>query len=132
MESHNVSKLLQQMKKIFPDVEGTGFEHLISKMTNDPKDRHIMALAIHEDASMIVTNNIKDFYPLVEGIEVISADDFLCGLLVNHPHEISDIIRIQLSNYRNPPISQKEILEYYKKQVPHFTEKLRILLASDS
>ena len=128
MEVKNASKLLQQMRKVFPDAKGAGFETLIPIMPNDPKDRHVMALAVHEEASILVTNNTKDFHPTVGGIEILSADEFLLGLLTTHSEEMVAIIRIQVSKYKNPPVSQEELLGYYEKQVPIFTQELRRIL----
>jgi hypothetical protein len=38
-----------------------GFEHIIPKCENHPKDRHVLAAAIHSKTETIVTFNVKDF-----------------------------------------------------------------------
>jgi len=40
-----------------------GYESLISRMTNDEKDRHVVAAAVHGEASIIVTLNLRHFRP---------------------------------------------------------------------
>jgi hypothetical protein len=53
-------------------------------MTNDPKDRHVLAAAIACGADTIVTTNTKDFPPTAtaaHGITARSPDEFLVSLL---------------------------------------------------
>lgn len=45
----------------FPEAMVEGFEPLISCMTNDEKDRHVVAAALVGKAQLIVTFNLKDF-----------------------------------------------------------------------
>ncbi|WP_206069184.1 PIN domain-containing protein [Kocuria sp. KD4] len=37
------------------------YESLVPAMTNDPKDRHVLAAAVRSRAELIVTSNQKDF-----------------------------------------------------------------------
>jgi predicted nucleic acid-binding protein len=53
-------------------------------MTNDPKDRHVLAAAVACSADTIVTTNTKDFPPTAtaaHGITAKSPDEFLVSLL---------------------------------------------------
>lgn len=64
----------------FPEALVTGYESSIAAMTNDPKDRHVLAAAVRAGADCIVTYNIADFPrgsldPF--GIECITTDEFL-------------------------------------------------------
>jgi len=68
------------MENAFEDAKVTGYECLIASMTNDPKDRHVSAAAVHCGARAIVTANVKHFpreslKPF--RIAVLSPDDFL-------------------------------------------------------
>ena len=47
----------------FPEAMVTGYESLIDSCQNHPKDRHVLAAAIHSKTEMIVTFNAKDFKP---------------------------------------------------------------------
>jgi predicted nucleic acid-binding protein len=65
-----------------PEVKIANIE---SDMTNDPKDRHVLAAAVACGADTIVTTNAKDFPPTataVHGITAKSPDEFLVSLLV--------------------------------------------------
>ncbi|MCB1228250.1 MAG: PIN domain-containing protein [Verrucomicrobiales bacterium] len=50
-----------QLKAEFPESLVSGFDHLIDECTNDIKDRHVLACAIHSKAEVILTFNLKDF-----------------------------------------------------------------------
>jgi hypothetical protein len=39
----------------------TGYERLINHCTNEPKDRHVLACAIHSQAEVILTFNLRHF-----------------------------------------------------------------------
>ena len=43
-----------------------GFDDLIDEMTCDPKDRHVLAVAVHDQADAVVTFNLKDFPPRLQ------------------------------------------------------------------
>ncbi len=50
-----------ELSKAFPSAEVTGYAHLLSAVTNDPKDRHVLAAAISGACPLIVTFNLKHF-----------------------------------------------------------------------
>jgi predicted nucleic acid-binding protein len=52
---------LDQMNGAFPDALVVGYEALIDKMANDPKDRHVLAAAVRGGAEVLVTENLRDF-----------------------------------------------------------------------
>lgn len=49
------------LRENFPEALSTDYEHLLPAVTNDPKDRHVLAAAIHARAEVILTFNLKDF-----------------------------------------------------------------------
>ncbi|MFI7574149.1 PIN domain-containing protein [Micromonospora sp. NPDC049497] len=86
---------VEVMRDYFPEAMVSGYEHLIAEMTNDPKDRHVLAAAVAADAEVIVTANLRDFpdHALAPyAIEVLHPDDFLCMLLEDDPERIADIV----------------------------------------
>ncbi|MEA5053414.1 MAG: PIN domain-containing protein [Propionicimonas sp.] len=71
---------IDQMEQAFPDASVTGYAGLIDGLRCDPKDRHVLAAAIHGQCQVIVTFNTKDFPPeSVDelGIAVVHPQDFL-------------------------------------------------------
>ncbi|MFZ4506482.1 MAG: PIN domain-containing protein [Fimbriimonas sp.] len=70
----------------FPEAMIEGFEHLIEKCENHPKDRHVLAAAIHSRTDVIVTFNVRDFKPehlRPWGIVAVHPADYL-QLLFDH------------------------------------------------
>ncbi len=51
------------MESAFEDASVTGYERLVEAMTNDPKDRHVLAAAVCCGAHAIITQNVKHFQP---------------------------------------------------------------------
>ncbi len=49
------------MTAAFPEAMIEGFEHLLSVLNINEKDRHVLAAAIQGGVSLIVTFNVKDF-----------------------------------------------------------------------
>lgn len=68
------------MESAFEDANVTGYECLVGAMTNDSKDRHVLAAAVRGGAHAIVTSNVKHF-PAESvrkyDIGVLTPDDFL-------------------------------------------------------
>jgi predicted nucleic acid-binding protein len=50
-----------EIRRHFPEAWVDGYEGLISVMTNQEKDRHVLAAAVRARAEVIVTYNTKDF-----------------------------------------------------------------------
>jgi predicted nucleic acid-binding protein len=50
-----VDRRLAHMTRSFPDALVTGYESLVDGMTNDPKDRHVLAAAVRAGAEVLVT-----------------------------------------------------------------------------
>ncbi len=77
---------IARMTDAYPEAEVTGYDELLSSLSNmpDPKDRHVLASAIEVGASTIVTDNLKDFPPDLlrpHHIETRSADQFVADTL---------------------------------------------------
>jgi hypothetical protein len=44
---------IEQMSRSFPDAMVTGYESLTEGMSNDPKDRHVLAAAVEGDGELL-------------------------------------------------------------------------------
>lgn len=69
-----------------PEAEIAAIEN---DMTNDPKDRHVLAAAVACGADTIITTNTKDFPPTTtpHAITARSPDEFLVSLLGSDTHD---------------------------------------------
>lgn len=84
------------MNDAIRDVTVTGHEHLIDQLDlPDPDDRHVLAAAIHAEAQVIVTRNVRDF-PADRltrwGVAVQHPDDFLTELHQDQPDALGRIV----------------------------------------
>lgn len=93
-------RILSAMRGAFEEaeVDAGEIDRLEPAMTNDPKDRHVLAAAVAAGSELIVTFNLDDFpaeacEPL--GVEAIHPDDFLIDL-----HDLSpDGVRAALDPF---------------------------------
>lgn len=49
------------VRDAFPEAIITDYQELIPVMTNDEKDRHVLAAAVKDKLNLIITFNLKDF-----------------------------------------------------------------------
>lgn len=101
-------RLVTAMRKALPDATITGYHHLIDAMTNDLKDRHVLAAAVRADAAAVVTYNLLDFpdealQPF--HVDALHPDDFLLDLLDLSPGLTISVLRRQVEGYRRPAMT---------------------------
>jgi hypothetical protein len=53
----------KELRDHFSEAWIGGYEPLIPRMTNDEKDRHVVAAAVHGGAAIILTLNVRHFRP---------------------------------------------------------------------
>jgi len=96
------------MTTAFPEASITGHERLTPGMGCDPKDRHVLAAAVHSDCQLIVTFNLRDF-PVASlaphHMDVVSPDDFLLDQLDLYPRAVVKALRQQSSDSRRPQLT---------------------------
>ncbi|WP_291795053.1 PIN domain-containing protein [Brevibacterium sp.] len=100
-----------------------GFDELIEKMTCDPKDAHVLAAAVHDEADALVTFNLKDF-PAEStdphGVEVLHPDAFLFQLLNRRPTAVIAALEVGVQDLRRPPETMSGWLAGLAATVPMF------------
>lgn len=108
------------MNEAVPDALVSGYEHLVDAIkVPDPKDRHVVAAAIHAKCDAIITYNLKDFPAETlarYNLEAIHPDDF-----INHQINLDEakvVVAAQkcCSRLTNPPKTGEEYLSALEKQ----------------
>jgi hypothetical protein len=52
---------LMQMNRALPSALDSAPDELIDSMPINPKDRHVLALAVHKGAPFVISHNLRDF-----------------------------------------------------------------------
>lgn len=126
-----IDSLLSTMTSAFEDALVEGYEYLIDAMTNDPKDRHVLAAASVGRADVIVTLNVKDFpgeATRPHGIEVQTPDEFLLHAFHLDPDLVARVLREQADALVKPPMTVDEVLESLGRVVPNFVKAMSVVL----
>ena len=61
LTAEHLYRTFAAMRRAFPDAIVEGYEHRVEEMTNNPKDRHVLAAAIVGSADILVTANLRHF-----------------------------------------------------------------------
>lgn len=119
---NRIAHLESKLREHFPEAWIEDFEPLISSMTNDAKDRHVLAAAAHSKARMVVTYNLKHF-PLSSTklwrVVAVGPSQFLKKLYASDPQAVAEVLREQATNIRRTFADQLRVLH---KAVPAFVE----------
>ncbi|MER5608617.1 PIN domain-containing protein [Micromonospora tulbaghiae] len=124
-----VDRRLGQMAEAFPDAMVSGYESLIDGMSNDPKDRHVLAAAVRANAEVLVTFNVGDFpEPSLKSIDIVAVhpDDFLLDQLDLYPGQTLDVLHRQAAAYRREPTTVPGLLVLLGRTgLPRFAAEVR-------
>lgn len=126
----DASYLLLQIEKHFPEAVVTNYEGFMPALTNDPKDRHVLAAAIRAGAQVIVTSNLRHFPRAALApydVEAQSPDTFLSHLYDLYPDIMVDVIRDQAQALKKTPQTPQRILDALTKTraAPRFAASIR-------
>ncbi|NNG36323.1 PIN domain-containing protein [Nakamurella aerolata] len=118
------------MQAAFPASEVTGYGGLISAMSNDAKDRHVLAAAVRAQVDLIVTANLNDF-PLEAlqpyGIEALHPDEFFLAQLTLDSMLVGRCLREPHQALKRPTMSLAELYGALRNGVPRFVAEVEAL-----
>lgn len=114
--------LVRELRRHFGDCWVTGFEPLVRKMTNDAKDRHVLAAAVRAKAQSVVTFDKRHFPPAATSpwnVKAVGPSTFLEELYDDAPAIVIERIRQQAADL---DCGLPEQLTVLGKAVPSFVE----------
>lgn len=124
---------LAAMRRAFPEASIVGHLDLVPRMTNDPRDRHVLAAAVAGGARIIVTSNLRHFpesalapHPIVAR----SPDEFLLELLADAPATMTGIIVAQAAALGRPGADVGTVIGHLARFAPRFARRMREELGS--
>lgn len=114
LKKAQLEKTRQLMNSATRDCLVEGYDALIDSVKlPDEDDRHVLAAAIHAQASVIVTFNLKDFPAKAlrpHKIEALHPDEFILRLVEMDSASVCEAARLHRARLRNPP---KSVEEYF-------------------
>jgi hypothetical protein len=113
------------MEAAFEDANVTGYERLVDSMTNDPKDRHVVAAAIRCAAHLIVTENLKHVPPGAVkpfGLDEIHPDEFLLWQIHVNREPLLEKLAAQAEACG---MSYARLLDRLERHAPRSVQRLR-------
>jgi len=120
-------RLLAELERAFPHALISGHGGLITRMTNDPKDRHVVAAAAHVGADVLTFNTrhfrAADLAPF--GVRALTPDTFLMELYAAAPDVLVAIVRAQVAQRQHPPLTLAAYLDTLAAPLPRFTVTMR-------
>ena len=112
--------LEKELRGHFSEAWITGYESLVSRMTNDEKDRHVVAAAVQGGAAIILTLNLRHFrpeHPAMWGVRALHPQSFLIEIFRQEQAVVLTKLGQQATD-RGRSLSQ--LLDILKATVPDF------------
>ncbi len=128
MSTAQADRLSDVIRKKFRSAFVTHHLQLIPSMTNNEKDRHVLAAAVACRAQVIVTHNLKHFPQdalTPYDIEAQSPDAFLLRMFYRDRDCMKKILFEQANFLRDPPKTVMQVIDTLEIHVPMFANLAR-------
>ena len=120
LKRENLERICKNMDVHFPTGLVRGYESITPTLTlPDPKDRHVLAVAIHVEAEYIVTFDLNDFPETtlrLYGVEALSPDEFVLQLIQISQKRVLETIKDHRLSLTRPSQTVDEYLVTLEKQ----------------
>lgn len=129
-DTERAARVTETMAAAFPEamVPTSVVSAIEPAMTNDPKDRHVLAAAVGVGAEVLVTKNLNDFPPTAcepLGIQAVGPDDFLIDIYqVDSPAALR-VLSDQAAALTKPALTLHDVLDHVAKDAPEFAGLIR-------
>jgi predicted nucleic acid-binding protein len=114
-----IDRRLSQMNTAFPQAMVSGYEHLEPAMQADPKDKHVLAAAVHSNSTVLVTENVNDFNPPTTGPHAMPVDktsQFLNRLADDNPQRVIKALNTMISRTDREPNTLSALIDKMASQ----------------
>lgn len=121
---HIVDSRITAAKSAFPEAMVSGYENWLPLCTNDQKDKHLLAAAIHIGIRRIVTVNTKHFLKVDLDkwhVEAVHPDAMLSEAFQHQPSVIIKTVN-EMAYIRNKSVS--EMLSRLSAPLPVFAKQV--------
>lgn len=112
------------VKEAFPEAMINDYQELIPAMTNDEKDRHVLAAAVRDKLSLIITFNLKDFKEkdLAKwDVEAMHPQDYLLTLYSMKPGIVMMKL-VKIAQKKDQDL--EDVIIDFGKSLPKFSKRL--------
>jgi len=120
LKRESLERVRQNMNAELPHSLVTGYEGIIPSLPlPDPNDRHVLAVAIHAKAPLIVTFNLNDFPESAlapYGIKAISPDELVSRLIDYDAEGLLNAVARHRAALTRPSKTVEEYLATLEKQ----------------
>jgi len=114
LKAAQIEKTCRAMDNAFECANIKGFQSLINELDlPDKDDRHVLAVAIKSQASIIITFNKKDFPARSvksHAVEIKDPDDFIVYLLKSNKSKVLESFSRLVNALKKPPQTQGQVL----------------------
>jgi hypothetical protein len=110
----------RELRAHFSDAWIIGYEGQIPRMTNDEKDRHVAAAAVHGDVAIVLTFNLRHFMPehlATWGIRALHPQSFLIEIFRREQGVVMTKLQQQAADRGR---SLRQLLDILNATVPEF------------
>jgi len=124
----SATRLIVAIQRTFPDATTTTERSLTDQLTNDPKDRHVLAAAIATEAALIVTFNVRHFGERDLSQHLVSAwtpDMLLQRLLRDHRDDVVALLVKQAGELKRRPTTVEDVLRRLDQHAPTFVRAIQ-------
>lgn len=121
-----IAERIEDMRRAFPDAMVDGYQTLRDALAAEMKgDAHVLAAAVVGKADLVVTNNLRDFPPVLlrrYELDAQSADTFLVNQWWLDPTTVTQVLSEMADEYARPIAQSLTALE---RLVPEFVQGIR-------
>lgn len=128
MTAEAIDYRIDRMNAALPDALADAPADLADAMPVNTKDQHVLAIAVHLEVGLLVTNNLRDFPAdacAACGVEPLGPDEFVTRVVRQDLVTVREVLGEMAARRRNPPLDPGQLVERLSVPLPSFAALLR-------